>query len=53
MLINRSESCVCVTHLTSEGVWIVLVGVGSEVKDDVLLELGVLDSIVVQLVVIH
>ena len=44
---NHSESCICVTLLTSEGVWEGLLGVGSVFNDGDLPELGVFDSIVV------
>ena len=43
---NHSESCVCVTHLTSEGGQEGLLGVGFVFEDDLVVVLGVLDAMV-------
>ena len=49
---NGSVSCICITHLTSEGVREGLLGDGSVFNDDDVGFLGVLDSILIELVVI-
>ena len=44
---NYSESCVCVTHLTSEGTsWEGRLGVGFVFEDDLVVVLGILDAMV-------
>ena len=43
---NRSESCVCVTLLTSEGDQEGRLGVGLVFEDDLVVVLGVLDAMV-------
>ena len=46
-MVDGTETCDCETHLTSEGVWVALVGVGIVFKDEDFVDLGVFDAIVV------
>ena len=46
LLDNRSESCVCVTHLPSEEGWEEMLGIGAVFEDDLVVDVGVLDAMV-------